>query len=285
MADIDAVVLAESLSKRFSVAFWGGQEDVDGGRFAVVRPSDLERGNGFSIVVGRTPRRVEASLRMDRFAGALLRQMAEADEDARNLFLSMLEEAGNNGITATAVLNDVGIRAATDFQRPEWSHLEIDCDKRIPGPIAPGKPVDELVFEVAAACTGLALSLLPLEDARESPPLFEDGLPEGAMMRVAVNRYERSRMNRATCVTHHGVSCSVCGFNFARVYGKLGEGVIEVHHKIPVSQMGGAYRINPVTDLAPVCPNCHTMLHRQDPPLSIEALRQLLEDAAQQQHD
>lgn len=278
MADIDAVALAESLSRRFSVAFSGGQEDVDGGRFAVVRPSDLERGNGFSIVVGRTPRRVEASLRMDRFAGALLRQMAEADEDGRNLFLNLLEEAGSNGITATAVLNDVGIRAAADLQMREWSRLEIDCDKRIPGPIAPGKPVDELVFEVAASCAGLALSLLPLEDARESPPLFEDGLPEGAAMRVAVNRYERSRMNRAACIARNGTSCSVCGFNFALAYGELGEGFIEIHHKVPVSQMGGAYRISPVTDLAPVCPNCHAMLHRQDPPLSIEALRHLLDE-------
>lgn len=281
MADIDARSLADSLSKRFSVAFQGGIEDVDGGLFVVIRPSDLEQGNGFGVVVGRTPRRVEASLKMDRFAGALLRQMAEADEEAHALFISLLTEAETKGITATVAINDVAIRSSNDLQTRDWSRLEIDCDKRIYGPIAQGQPVDEIVFEVAATCAGLALSLLPLEDAREFPPLFEDGLPEGAVMRVEVNRYERNRMNRAACIAHNGTSCMVCGFNFSSVYGELGKGFIEVHHKTPVSQMGGAYRLNPVGDLAPVCPNCHAMLHQRNPPFSIDELKALVAGKAQ----
>jgi 5-methylcytosine-specific restriction protein A len=36
--------------------------------------------------------------------------------------------------------------------------------------------------------------------------------------------------------------------------------------------MGNNYIVDPVKDLEPVCPNCHAMLHRKDPPYSIEEL-------------
>jgi len=60
------------------------------------------------------------------------------------------------------------------------------------------------------------------------------------------------------------------------VYGELGEGFVEVHHIVPVSQMGGSYRIDPVRDLVPLCSNCHSMVHRTDPPMRPEALREHL---------
>jgi 5-methylcytosine-specific restriction protein A len=53
-------------------------------------------------------------------------------------------------------------------------------------------------------------------------------------------------------------------------------GFIHVHHVLPISELGPDYNLNPIEDLRPVCPNCHAMLHRQQPPLSIEALRSIL---------
>ncbi|MEY4821793.1 MAG: hypothetical protein RLY72_1445, partial [Planctomycetota bacterium] len=35
---------------------------------------------------------------------------------------------------------------------------------------------------------------------------------------------------------------------------------------------GEEHEIDPVKDLRPVCANCHRMLHRQRPPLTIEQL-------------
>ena len=101
-------------------------------------------------------------------------------------------------------------------------------------------------------------------------------MPEGACVRVEINRYERSRINRAACIEIHGESCLVCGFNFGREYGEAGRGFINVHHVVPVSRLGPGYRINPVTDLVPLCPNCHAMAHRFDPPASVNTLRALL---------
>jgi 5-methylcytosine-specific restriction protein A len=96
---------------------------------------------------------------------------------------------------------------------------------------------------------------------------------EGAVRQVLVNAYERDRAARQACITHYGLACAVCGLKFEERYGALGAGFIHVHHVVPLSELGPDYKLDPVADLRPVCPNCHAMLHRQRPPLSIEALR------------
>jgi 5-methylcytosine-specific restriction protein A len=105
---------------------------------------------------------------------------------------------------------------------------------------------------------------------------FEAGLPEGAKIQIVVNKYERSPANRAACISYYGPICQVCSFDFGSFYGQIGQDYIEVHHRVPVSSMGGAYRVDPVTDLVPVCGNCHAMMHRKNPPLSVEELKALL---------
>jgi 5-methylcytosine-specific restriction protein A len=122
---------------------------------------------------------------------------------------------------------------------------------------------------------GLVLALVPVEEDVDEDEEADnrEGLPEGAVKRILVNRYERSRINRAACIEIHGSSCKVCRFDFGQAYGEAGEGFIHVHHTTPVSAIGEGYRVNPVTDLAPLCPNCHAMAHRRTPPFSLDELR------------
>lgn len=115
--------------------------------------------------------------------------------------------------------------------------------------------------------------------AEEVSEALEDFL-EGAVRRVNVNAYERDPKARRACIAHHGATCAACGFDFGEVYGTLGDGFIHVHHVRPVSTLGKDYRVNPTTDLVPVCPNCHWMLHRESPPLSVEALKVVLSKVA-----
>ena len=96
---------------------------------------------------------------------------------------------------------------------------------------------------------------------------------EGARKTVVVNAYERNRKAREACLQHHGFRCSVCGFLFGEMYGDLGERFIHVHHLKPVSGISSEYEIDPVTDLVPICPNCHAMIHITRPPLTIDQLR------------
>lgn len=106
----------------------------------------------------------------------------------------------------------------------------------------------------------------------DAPP----GVPlrEGATTTVTVTLYERSAVARRKCVEHYGCSCSVCGFSFESTYGELGRDYIHIHHLIPLAELDREYEVDPVRDLRPVCPNCHAMLHRKSPPLTIDNLRE-----------
>jgi 5-methylcytosine-specific restriction protein A len=99
---------------------------------------------------------------------------------------------------------------------------------------------------------------------------------EGASKQVVVNAYERNPEARERCIRKWGLNCSVCSFHFELFYGQLGKGYIHVHHLKPLSEIREEYEINPEEDLRPVCPNCHSMLHRNKPALSIEELQKLV---------
>jgi 5-methylcytosine-specific restriction protein A len=99
---------------------------------------------------------------------------------------------------------------------------------------------------------------------------------EGSKQRVTINAYERSPKARQECIAYYGTSCVVCGFNFAEAYGEVGEGLIHVHHLKPLAGIGEGYEVNPVSDLRPVCPNCHAIIHKRSPPYTIEEIQNLL---------
>lgn len=118
---------------------------------------------------------------------------------------------------------------------------------------------------------------------RSDPPFTSSGeeagyrqWDEGNRVRILVDRAERSPQARAACIKIHGLGCQVCGMSFDERYGELGEGFIHVHHRQPLAGTDTARRVDPVKDLVPVCANCHAMLHRKDPPFTVEQLRQLL---------
>lgn len=101
---------------------------------------------------------------------------------------------------------------------------------------------------------------------------------EGAAKSIQVNRYERDSEARLKCIKHYGFDCVVCGMNLKNVYGEIGKNYIHVHHLIPISSIGEEYVVDPVRDLRPVCPNCHSMLHRKNPPYSIEELSSMISE-------
>jgi len=99
---------------------------------------------------------------------------------------------------------------------------------------------------------------------------------EGAQRIVVVNSYERNAVARKVCINHFGVSCVVCGFNFGMFYGEVGQGLIHVHHLVPISSIGESYELDPIQDLQPVCPNCHAIIHRRTPPFTVEEVKEMI---------
>lgn len=130
-----------------------------------------------------------------------------------------------------------------------------------------------------AALLGRALPTPGYAGAFQNHPDSPD-LMEGALRRVMSSVHERNRDARDACIEHYGATCFVCSFSFEAAYGELGRGFIHVHHLTPVSSIGSEYRVDPITDLRPVCPNCHAMLHRDDPPLTVEELQTLMHKEA-----
>ena len=98
---------------------------------------------------------------------------------------------------------------------------------------------------------------------------------EGRRFSVISTVTERDRVARDECLRIYGYSCQVCRMNFERTYGEIGKGYIHVHHRIDLSHRSGVHSIDPRTDLIPLCPNCHAMVHKDKPAMSIEKLKDI----------
>ncbi len=68
------------------------------------------------------------------------------------------------------------------------------------------------------------------------------------------------------------VSCAIGSFSFDDTYGDVGKGYIEAHHILPISALTSD-TIMKIKDLSPVCSNCHSVIHRYRPWLTINQLK------------
>jgi hypothetical protein len=77
--------------------------------------------------------------------------------------------------------------------------------------------------------------------------------------------------------TNGDTRCSICLFSFFEKYGQYGDGYIEAHHTFPVAELKPNTVVR-IMDLVPVCSNCHSVIHRSKPLLSVATLRQAVMD-------
>jgi hypothetical protein len=87
----------------------------------------------------------------------------------------------------------------------------------------------------------------------------------------------------AAAKQHYGFECQACGFDFAAKYGELGNGYIEDHHLDPLSErpeLEWTDELQTSVDKVTVlCANCHRMIHRRKPTLSLDELKIRLKEA------
>ena len=116
--------------------------------------------------------------------------------------------------------------------------------------------------------------LTSAERSLDSPPPegVAVSVTEGGRTSVQVNKYERDPRLRHQCVTALGPVCRICGFDFEAVYGDIEEGTAMSTTSNHYLKLGASMRSILLTDLLPVCPNCHAMLHSQIPALQPEEL-------------
>lgn len=160
--------------------------------------------------------------------------------------------------------------------QPEFT-LQVAFDALLPlGDHVPAAVLDEAVPGVAWDSTEIAGMPLgpgdaaairsvwathgPAQGADPTQPVPRT-YPGAAVVSVTANRYEHDPGARRACIAHRGSSCAACGFSFELAYGELGKDFIDVHHVVPPAQLGGGYQLDPLTDLVPLCANCHAMAH------------------------
>jgi predicted HNH restriction endonuclease len=120
------------------------------------------------------------------------------------------------------------------------------------------------------------------DEATEEKDADEDeAYPEGRERWRLHRNKERnqkavSRKKKKVMAAEGKLLCEVCDFDFALVYGHLGKGFAECHHRVPLSQLTQEHFVR-LDDLAIVCANCHRMLHRC-PFYTVEELRELILD-------
>lgn len=271
--------LARLITEQTALAFEASTGiDSDGQRWYLLRPAGLPARNAFGIRTTLGWRRLWVDFEPGTFAGELLSNMGHADETGRAAFRAVLQNCQEVGAEITFHVNGEPFSFLDeDVWRQRWSLLKLSLTK---GRLELGTPEGEPDLDIICSWTrrfcAAVVAILPLEDVAPTYEQNLTGYPEGALSTVHVNRYERDRRNRAAAISIHGACCQACGMDFGIRYGDVAAGLIEVHHSTPVSELESAYVIDPARDLVPLCPNCHAVAHRCDPPLTVDHIKSML---------
>lgn len=123
--------------------------------------------------------------------------------------------------------------------------------------------------------------LSQLYNIEDQPDYVKEGFEGGVLYKLHKLRERDSRLinkKKEIVLKESGkLECEVCGFNFHDIYGELGYKFIECHHKRPLSTYQSKQKTL-LEDLALVCSNCHRMLHRNIEEMSIEKLKQIIDN-------
>jgi 5-methylcytosine-specific restriction protein A len=147
-----------------------------------------------------------------------------------------------------------------------------------------GNKLDRSVLErFLADPAGMAQRAAAIRSAAEAPETNEPvpdldldaTADEGRLLErnhLVRERNPKLRQQKITAVLAAGlaIACEVCAFDFETIYGERGRQYIEVHHRTPL-HASGRQRTR-LTDLALLCSNCHRMIHRYSPWLTVEEL-------------
>ncbi len=97
---------------------------------------------------------------------------------------------------------------------------------------------------------------------------------EGHLTLRTATKAARSQALRKLALKMHGSICTACGLDFRSKYKAVKRDCIELHHVVPISD---GVRKNTIKNLIPLCPNCHRVAHTTQPPLSLSAIRRMLQ--------
>ena len=275
---MDAQDIRKNLEAEYDIPF-EVQSTFDGGEPAyIIGPEDT----GKELFTIRVYFRNKIRLHMDfvpqKYSAEFIRAMAGQSEEDRRRFFDYASILADMGAKVDISVNGSKLDSGNPSIWPEnWRDFRVHVTKM---PVVEDGDLNypEAAFTWGSLLVGMILSLTDIVPVEEEPVLdHEAGYAEGSVQRTEINRYERNPLNRKLCLAAKGYDCAICGMNFEKQYGEIGYHFIHVHHIVPVSRVGAGYVIDPLRDLIPVCPNCHAMLHKNNPPLLPDELKRMIQ--------
>ena len=267
------IKLKVKLEQTFSMPFDVKKVIVDGEEQYVCCPQNKDEVYFTVTVYIHNQIRLVVYAEPQKNAIGILSDIAMTDESKKQLFFKYIDILRHENAKVNFSVNGESLTDSNSWPKV-WRYFS--CKMTL-------IPIPELLDEEEIYSflstwmihgTTLIMSLLTVEelDNRTDVVLRQ----EGRGKEIKSIKYERSRINRSICLAHKGYSCYVCGFNFLEKYGLIGKDYIEVHHTTPVSKMSDDYVLDIDRDLVPVCSNCHSMIHRKDPPFTIEEIKSMM---------
>ncbi|RVD55487.1 HNH endonuclease [Mesorhizobium sp. M2D.F.Ca.ET.185.01.1.1] len=193
----------------------------------------------------------------------------------------------------------LGVSGDGQFRNPNGVYMKVMNFRRFdPAFAAAGKSglshggrEEELVWLEFAQAPGLLRAVATairaaivgetLHTAQPNLDYIEEA-EEGRLLTILHQRRERNRKlvearKQKALEETHDLRCEACDLSFGDRYGPHGDGFIEVHHLRPLHTLREGDK-TALSDLALVCANCHRMIHRRKPWLSLTQLRTLLNE-------
>lgn len=237
-----------------------GDEDRTG-----YRAKEFERNKGFVIEIVETTTRFFLSFSLESAAADLARSIRKNVEETIDQ-VELITTTRLISETLVMRVNDLPIQGIREgLATQTWRSFSIED--------VIDKPLDEDLLKAKVESTlTIVLASLPTEEIEPDFSVDTEFEIEGALKTGSITKYERSPKNRRICLALFGYDCRVCGINLEDKYGPIAQEFIHVHHIVPLSRLDGPMVIDPQIDLIPVCPNCHYVMHRIDPPLHPEIL-------------
>lgn len=228
-----------------------------------IHPANDEESLFEASVSVRDNIRFNATIRPQKYGRAFVSAMEHADDDMKSVFTVIVNSLLQEGCKVKVSLNGSDADPLNIFSWPShWNRIEINVTKSPMFFIDESEEEINSFLSISLNVVSLFLALVPIEKTDDG----NRNLFEGEANVIRSRRYERNPVARRICIEKHGCRCAVCGFDFAKEYGEIGKGFIEVHHINPISDVGHQYAVDPEKDLIPLCSNCHSMIHRKKPP-------------------
>jgi 5-methylcytosine-specific restriction protein A len=204
--------------------------------------------------------------------------MSSAGSDARAVFWSLVDSLADESTHVDFNLGgQVVDRESPQSWGSDWTGLRLRLES--PAGVAAPPGDEALPAAWAAKLFALVLALLSVAEIGSADEEFL-GREEGMRQETTAASRTRSAANRLACLQLKGSRCLACGADLGHVYGAIGDGCIEVHHLERLADYSEPRRVNPATDLVPLCPNCHAIAHRASPPLGVDDLKRSLAEGS-----